>query len=262
MTFGGGSGEILRGIAGGFVLIWQRVGFVWLYAQLMTSIRAITSQAPVAVVIAVWVPLFSLLPSCLSGSLGGVFLEKWSASLVVSLLAVAVSAALTIEGPPSARYLIYFVIAACSAFTGEWIGFQKWGCSVDPIGRSWLPSSFWLGAVLVALCELAGAWLLRRAVLRLPIHLRWLTLFACCAYGPAMLVATPFIVPRSLDREKSLAIERLTATGTGFSRPDWEQITVRYVEAAQARPIATSAAACASRRDVELFENLSVTHVT
>jgi hypothetical protein len=70
-----------------------------------------------------------------------------------------------------------------------------------------------------------------------------------------MLVATRFIVPMKLNREKSVAIKRLSAieaaflqaalegkscdtatarksyAGTGFSRPDWAQITERYVEA-------------------------------
>lgn len=161
----------------------------------MTSSSLTASQAVVAVAITVWVPLFSLLPSCLSGSLGGVFLENWSTSVVISLLTIAVSGALTTEGTLSAGPLMYFgVIAGFSAYCGEWLGFHKWGCGVDPIGRSWIPYSFGLGAVMIALCELLGMWLLRRVMLRLPIYVRWFMLCLCCAYGPAMLVATPFLV--------------------------------------------------------------------
>ena len=174
---------------------------------------------------------------------------------MISLLAIAVSGALTIQRALSARSLVYFLVAGFSAYIGEWLGFYKWGCSIDPIGRSWLPYSFGLVAVIIALCEVLGTWLLRGVMLRLPIQVRWFMLFMCCAYGPALLLATPSLVQTNLNREKGLAIKRLTRIEaafqraaldgkscdpaaakqsyavTGFSEPDWEQITVRYVEA-------------------------------
>jgi hypothetical protein len=238
-------------------VMYQLLGLFGYTLNLTGSSSSTTSRAlTVAVVITIWMPMFSLLPSCLSGSLGGVFLENWTNSLMISLLTITVSAALVVDRTPSVWSLIYFCfLAGFSAYSGEWLGFHKWGCSLDPIERSWLPYWFWLGAAMIALCELLGIWLLRRLMLRLPVHLRWIILFICCAYGPTMLLATPFIVQMKLNRENSLAIKRLTLieaaflraatsgkscdtftarksySGSGFSRSDWEQITSRYVEA-------------------------------